>query len=76
VTDLDPGTAAFVGAFVAGLFGLAAGLAYVTAPGIREVRGLALVLAAGGVLSLLAGLSAALLIRLVRDRRERGRDRS
>jgi hypothetical protein len=68
VSDVDPGTVAFVGAFVAGLFALAAGLAYATAPTLPPVRGIALVLAGGGALSLAAGLGAAVVLRLLQGR--------
>jgi hypothetical protein len=49
----------FVGGFVAGLFLLAAGLAYSAAPGLRIVTALAMTLAGLGGVALLASLAAA-----------------
>jgi hypothetical protein len=60
--DLTPGTALFVGGFVAAMFAAAAGLTYVAGGGTRAVTGFAFALAGlGGAFLLLATGVAALL---------------
>ena len=62
MTDLDPGTALFVGGFVAALFWFAAGLTWVAAGAVTGVSALVAALAGLGVLFLLGGVAIGLVL--------------
>ena len=67
MADVDPGTALFVGGFVAALFLFAAALTYVGGGGNEAVSGLALVLVGLGALFVVAGGVGAVVLRFLEE---------